>query len=82
MSIENLEEISEKFVDREDSRWMDHDDCLVIYKFMNETIDILKSQSATIVAQEKRIKKLEQAQTYFPMTEDELLREKIGGTTD
>ena len=27
-----------------------------------------------------RIRKLEQAKTYFPFTEEELLKEKIGGT--
>lgn len=53
MSIEKLEEISEEFVDREDSRWMDNDDCLVIYKFMQETIATLKAQSAYPMAENK-----------------------------
>ncbi len=35
---------------------------------------------AEILKLKKRVKKLEQSQTYYPMTEEELLREKVGGT--
>ena len=57
MSIEKLENISEEFVDREDSRWMDHDDCLVIYKFMQETIATLKNQSDMITGLQQEFAK-------------------------
>jgi len=35
---------------------------------------------AEILKLKKRVKKLEKSQTYYPMTEEELLREKVGGT--
>jgi len=35
---------------------------------------------AEILKLKKRVKKLEQSQTYYPMTEEELSREKVGGT--
>ena len=59
MSVEKLEEIRDEFVDREDSRWMDHDDCLNVYKFMQETIATFKDQSDMIAGLRKEIAKWE-----------------------
>ena len=58
MSVEKLEEIRDEFVDREDSRWMDHDDCLNVYKFMQETIATFKDQSDMIAGLRQEIAKI------------------------
>ena len=42
--------------------------------------DALKTLNINIKNLEKRVKKLEQQQTYYPFSEEELLREPIGGT--
>ena len=73
MSIEKLEEIRDEFVDREDSRWMDHDDCLNVYKFMQETIATFKDQSDMIAELQKelakKMKEIDQKESYYPKKE-------------
>ena len=70
MSVEKLEEIRDEFVDREDSRWMDHDDCLNVYKFMQETIATFKDQSDMIADLQKelakKMKEIDQKESCYP----------------
>ena len=42
--------------------------------------ETLKPLIAAIESLTKRVKRLEQTQTYYPFTEEELAREKVGGT--
>ena len=42
--------------------------------------ETLKPLIAAIENLTKRVKRLEQKKTYYPFTEDELVREKVGGT--
>lgn len=43
-------------------------------------IPVLEDFEKKIEALSKKVEELEQAKTYFPFTEEELLKEKIGGT--
>jgi len=42
--------------------------------------DALKMLNINIKNLEKRVKHLEQQQTYYPFSEEELLKEGVGGT--
>jgi hypothetical protein len=43
-------------------------------------IPVLEDNEKKTKELSEKVKKLEQAQTFFPFTEEELLKEKIGGT--
>ena len=66
MSIEKLEEIP--LLEAIQHVWSGTD--IIIDAFMCNTITIFKSQSATIAAQEKRIKDLEKEGSCFARTEN------------
>jgi len=62
-------------------------DSYIIGQFMQITIEILKDTLAgqvKLLAEidklEKKVKQLEQQQTYYPFSEEELLKEPVGGT--
>ena len=78
MTIEQLEEIRDDFIKTEIGHT--EEDMLDIALFMQYSIDILNN---IIDRQEQlfgKVKKLEQAQTYYPFSEEELTREPVGGT--
>jgi len=77
--IIKLEDIKDGFVNN-DNEGHHQSDMLDIALFMQYTIDIVKD---IIHRQEqlfKKVKKLEKAKTYYPMTENEIKNIKIGGT--
>jgi len=77
--IIKLEDIKDGFVNN-DNEGHYQSDMLDIALFMQYTIDVMKD---IIYRQEqlfKKVKKLEQAKTYYPMTENEIRNIKIGGT--
>ena len=51
-----------------------------IQNFMNEVINTFKSQLEEITKLRGKVKKLEQAKTYFPFTKKEVKKIKLGGT--
>ena len=50
-----------------------------IQNFMTEVINTFKSQSKEITELRSKVRKLEQAKTYFPFTEKEIRNIKVGG---
>jgi len=77
--IIKLEDIKDGFVNN-DNEGHHQSDMLDIGLFMQYTIDILKN---IIYRQEQlfgKVKKLEQAKTYYPMTENKVRNIKVGGT--
>ena len=54
--------------------------CCEVGDIFKEIVNNFQSQQAQIKELMGRVKKLEQAQTYYPFTEEELEKEKIGGT--
>jgi len=77
--IIKLEDIKDGFVNN-DNEGHYQSDMLDIALFMQYTIDIMKN---IIYRQEQlfsKVKKLEQAKTYYPMTEKEVRNIKVGGT--
>ena len=50
-----------------------------IHNFMTEVINTFKSQSKEITELRGKVRKLEKAKTYFPLTEKEIRNIKIGG---
>jgi len=77
--IIKLEDIKDGFVNN-DNKGHYQSDMLDIALFMQYTIDILKN---IIYRQEqlfKKVKALEKAKTYYPMTGKEVRNIKVGGT--
>jgi len=80
LSIERLEEIKDEFCEYKKEPDYDYD-MIQISLFMLSTIDTFKNQQAQITDLKKRVKKLEQSQTYYPTEEYEgKIDIKIGGT--
>jgi len=76
MSIEELKKIKNEYCEyTHPADWE-----AGIQNFMTEVINTFKSQSEAIIKLEGKVKKLEQAQTYFPFTEKEIRNFKVGGT--
>jgi len=50
-----------------------------IHNFMTEVINTFKSQSEEITELRGKVNKLEKAKTYFPFTEKEIKKFKVGG---
>lgn len=71
MSIEELEEIREDYLGMQSEYTCD-------YYFMSKMINLFKDQQSQITDLQSKVKKLERNRDY--LTEEELLREKIGGT--
>ena len=71
MSIEKLDKAYKKYLDDvfSSANLSSANSAFLIFA-IGEIREILKSQSATIAGQEKRIKDLEQAKTFFPMAEN------------
>ena len=65
MSIKKLEEIRDEYI--KISGWMKTE--INIGSFMIKTINIFKSQFEEIANLREKVKALEQAKTFFPMTE-------------
>ena len=81
MSIEKLEEIKENFLRNTGADYMlSGEDAGNIIVFFENTLNIFKTQSTQIADLKAKVKKLEQQQTYYPFSEEELMREPVGGT--
>ena len=88
LSIEKLEDIKNGFVNNDNAGHY-QSDMLDIALFMQYSVDLFKDLITDLQQFnkelrcredfEKRIKKLEQAQTFYP-TEEEIKNIKIGGT--
>ena len=50
-----------------------------IQNFMTEAINTFKSQSGEITELRGKVRKLEKAKTYFPLTKKEIRNIKLGG---
>ena len=69
MSIKNLEEIRKDFKSNPGVP-MDEMDAQDIERFMQEVINTFNWQREQIAELQGKVKKLEQAKTFFPMTEN------------
>ena len=76
MSIEKLKEMLKNCYKEGKSPFY----CVEVGDIFMGIMGILKSQSTQIVDLQKRVKHLEQQQTYYPFSEEELMKEPVGGT--
>ena len=78
MSISGLEKIRELYSNENTKFKRINRNSLMDY-FMKTIIETFKEQSNAIADIKKRVKKLEQAKTYYPM-QSEIKDIKVGGT--
>ena len=76
MSIEKLKEMLKNCYKEGKSPFY----CVEVGDIFMGIMGILKTQSTQIADLKAKVKHLEQQQTYYPFSEEELLREPLGGT--
>jgi len=78
--IIKLEDIKDDYLNRNVDGGMNEVDALNIAFFMEFTIEAFKTLTDEVVRLKAKVKHLEQQQTYYPFSEEELMKEPVGGT--